>query len=166
MNIHTWLDILKPNIMSHLANYILLAQLIIATLIHYPCAVALMGSIKFPFKWCHYQNQPSIANPKGKHLKVKFLPSSRHFFTSDWINGHNSAILAPINFYLTPFYSSHASDSDGIWNNHVTQNGCREQELCHLDSIKITYMNFIASCQVNSCIHKKMFYIKRKVIRV
>ena len=32
----------KPTIMSHLANCFLLAQLI-ATLIHYPCTVALMG---------------------------------------------------------------------------------------------------------------------------
>ena len=43
---------------------------------------------------------------------VKFLPTSGHFFTSDWINDHNSAILVPINFYLTSFYLSHAYNSD------------------------------------------------------
>ena len=37
-----------------------------------------------------------------------------HLFACGWINGHNSAILAPINFYLTPFYLSCAFDSDGI----------------------------------------------------
>ena len=36
------MDLQKPTITSHLANCILLAQLI-ATLIHYPCSVVLMG---------------------------------------------------------------------------------------------------------------------------
>ena len=37
--------------------------------------------------------------------------------------GHNSTILAPINFYLMPFYSSHASNSNGItWHKITAKN--------------------------------------------
>ena len=55
-----------------------------------------------------------IFEKKDNRPKVKILPSSRYFFTSNLINGHNLAILAPINFYLMPFYLSCASNSDGI----------------------------------------------------
>ena len=51
---------------------------------------------------------------KISHLNIKIFHSSCYFFTRDWINGHNSVILVPINFYLTPFYLSCASDLDGI----------------------------------------------------
>ena len=50
---------------------------------------------------------------KITHPNVKVFHSSCHFFISDWINGHNLAILAPIHFYLTAFYLSHVSNSDG-----------------------------------------------------
>ena len=35
---------------------------------------------------------------KQKGLKAKVLPSRRYFFACGWINGHNSAILTPINY--------------------------------------------------------------------
>ena len=55
-----WLDLQNPTIMSHLANCIVLAQLI-ATLIHYPCTVVLMGLVNWsaflelvlPTMWSH-----------------------------------------------------------------------------------------------------------------
>ena len=57
--------------------------------------------------------------PRINRSDKLLLHSSRHFFTSDETNGHKSAILAPIKFFLMPFYYSHASDSDGIYNDHV-----------------------------------------------
>ena len=92
------------------------------------------------------------------------LHSSRHFFTSDETNGHKSAILAPIKFFLTPFYSSRASDSDGIYNDHVRKNGCQLHPLRDGCTSKAQGPMFIASCQVNSYVHKNIFYTKRKVI--
>ena len=57
---HLWLDIGKPTELSHLAYSILLVQLI-ATLIHYPCTVALTGladrsaflELVLPTMWSH-----------------------------------------------------------------------------------------------------------------
>ena len=36
---------------------------------------------------------------------------------------HNSALLGPINFPKILFYSLHASDSDGVKENHMRENG-------------------------------------------
>ena len=60
INHKMWLDIGRPTKLSHLAYSILLAQLI-ATLIHYPCTVALTGladwsaflELVLPSMWSH-----------------------------------------------------------------------------------------------------------------
>ena len=62
--------------------------------------------------------------------------------------------LYGIDFYLMPFYSSRASDPDGIWKNHVRQNGYREQELHSLD---FTTMHTLRS---SLCIKSVLVYIK------
>ena len=54
-------------------------------------------------------------------------------------------IVAPINYFM-PFYSSRASDSDGIRTNHLTQNGCREEVLHSLDTTATQHTRFIAPC--------------------
>ena len=53
----------------------------------------------------------------------KIANFNHHFFILQDKNDHNLAMLAPINLYLTPFYSSCVSDSVGIIKNHVSQNG-------------------------------------------
>ena len=66
----------------------------------------LLTFYKIPVQMMSYvAGWKSPTNFKGRieHPKVKILPSSCHFFISGWINDHNSAILAPISFYLTPF---------------------------------------------------------------
>ena len=63
-----------------------------------------------------------------------------------------------------PFYSSHASDSDGITIYHMRQNGHQLQLLRAHDTDKTEDANFIASYQVSSSIHKNDFYTKRKLI--
>ena len=55
-------------------------------------------------------------------------------------------------FYLMPFYSTHASNLDGIWKKHLTQNGCHVQMLRDNDTTIMQDARLIASCQVNSCI--------------
>ena len=113
--------------------------------------------------WTQYLKVAIHCHSNKKHLKGKVLPSRCHLFACGWINGHNSAILAPINFYLTPLYSLRASDSDGLWRNHVTQNGCWEQVLNGLDTTTMQHTRFIASCQVSSCIHKNIFYTTKNL---
>ena len=122
----------------------------------------LLYTIKF--EWCHCWNHPSNAKLQENRPKVKFFPSTHHFSTNGWINGHYFAILAPINFYLMPLYSSHVSDSDCIWINHVTQNGCQEQVLHSLYTTTMQHARFIASCQVSPCIYKNIFYTTRNLI--
>ena len=124
----------------------------------------LLLTIKFPFKWYHWRKQPMKLEPKINDTNLFLLHSGRHFFTSGSSNGHNSAILAPINFFLPPFYSSRASDSDGILKNHVTKNGCRVPLLRDGESSEAQDARFIASCPVSPCIHKNIFYTKRKGI--
>ena len=63
-----------------------------------------------------------------------------------------------------PFYSSRASDSDGIETYHVRQNGRQLQLLRAHDTDKTQDAKFIASYQVSSSIHKNDFYTKRKLI--
>ena len=63
-----------------------------------------------------------------------------------------------------PFYSSRASDSDGIEIYHVRQNGHQLQLLRAHDTDKTEEDNFIISYRVNSSIHKNDFYTKRKLI--
>ena len=46
----------------------------------------------------------------------------------------------------------------------MTQNGCHVQVLCDNDTTTTQDTKFIALCQVRSCIHKNIFYAKRKVI--
>ena len=53
-----------------------------------------------------------------------------------------------------PFYSSRASDSDGIKINHVRQNGRQLQLLRAHDSDKTKDGDFIALYLVSSSIHK------------
>ena len=72
-------------------------------------------------------------------------------------------ILASINFYLTPFYSSHASDSNVIWKNHVRQNSWLEQVLHSLDSIKTHTPTSSLHCQVSSCNIRTCFILKGKL---
>ena len=79
--------------------------------------------------WCPLSFTSSKFKVKDNRPKVKILSSSCQFFASNWINSPNTTILAPINFCLMPFYLSHVSDSDGIWKNPVTQNGCCVQVL-------------------------------------
>ena len=107
-----------------------------------------------------------LSTQTKKHLKGKVLPSRCHLFIYGWINGHNSVILAPVNFYGMPFYSSHASDLNGmaIWRNHVTQNGCWEQVLHGLYTTATQHARFIALCQVSPCIYKNIPYTKQKLI--
>ena len=63
-----------------------------------------------------------------------------------------------------PFYSSCASDSDGIEKYHVKQNG-RQLQLLHAhDTDKTEDANFIALYWVSSSIYKNDFYTKRKLI--
>ena len=62
------------------------------------------------------------------------------------------------------FYSSRASDSDGINTNHVRRNGHQLQLLRAHDSDKTEDGDFIASYLVSSSIHKNDFYTKRKLI--
>ena len=107
-------------------------------------------TIKLPSDDAILKSGPSSAQTKCS--KVKVLPSSHHLFACSWINGHNSTILTPINFYLTPFYPSCVSDSDGIWRNHVTQNGCQEQVLHGLDTTTTQYMRFITSWYTDSIV--------------
>ena len=71
------------------------------------------------------------------------------------------AILAPINLYYMPFYSSRASDTDGIEIYHVKQNGHQLQLLRTHDTDKAEDTKFIASYRVSSSIHKNDFYTKR-----
>ena len=56
---------------------------------------------------------------EGKTDRLKILPSSRHLFTSNWINGHNSAILAPINFYVPPIQMVY---EEIMWHKMATDN--------------------------------------------
>ena len=63
-----------------------------------------------------------------------------------------------------PFYSSRASNSDGIEIYHVRQNGHQLQLLRTHDTDKTEDANFIASYRVSSSIHKNDFYTKRKLI--
>ena len=99
-----------------------------------------------------------------KRPNQEFLHSCRHFFTSDLKNGHNLAILAPINLRYALFYSSRASDSDGIEIYHVRQNGHQLQLLRAHDTDKTQETKFIASYRVSSSIHTNDLYTKRKLI--
>ena len=63
-----------------------------------------------------------------------------------------------------PFYSSRASDSDGIEIYHVRQNGRQLQLLRTHDTDKTEDANFIISYWVSFSIHKNDFYTKRKLI--
>ena len=61
------------------------------------------------------------------------------------------------------FYSSRASDSDGVEIYHVKQNGCQLQLLRAHDNDKTQDANFIASYQVSSSIHKNNFIPKESL---
>ena len=63
-----------------------------------------------------------------------------------------------------PFYSSRASDSDGVEIYHMRQNGHQLQLLRTHDTDKTEDTNFIALYRVSSSIHKNDFYTKRKLI--
>ena len=63
-----------------------------------------------------------------------------------------------------PFYSSCASDSDGIKICHMRQNGRQLQLFCAHDTDKTEDANFIASYLVSSSIHENDSYTKRKLI--
>ena len=57
-----------------------------------------------------------------------------------------------------PFYSSRASDSDGIKIYHVRQNGHQLQLLRAHDTDKPEDANFIALYRVSSYIHTNLFH--------
>ena len=61
-----------------------------------------------------------------------------------------------------PFYSSHASDSDGLETYHVRQNGRQLQLLRAHDTDKTQDAKFIASYRVSSSIHKNDFFIPKE----
>ena len=61
-----------------------------------------------------------------------------------------------------PFYSSCASDSDGIEIYHVRQNGRQLQLLRTHNTDKTKDANFIASYQVSSSIHKDTIVIPKE----
>ena len=63
-----------------------------------------------------------------------------------------------------PFYSSCASDSDGIEIYHMRQNGRQLQLLRAHDTDKTEDSNFITSYRASSSIHENDFYTKRKLI--
>ena len=63
-----------------------------------------------------------------------------------------------------PFYSSRASDSDGVEIYHVRHNGRLLQLLHAHDTDKTEDATFITSYLVSSSIHKNDFYTKRKLI--
>ena len=107
---------------------------------------------KIPFPMMQYSKVAVHRQLEQKVSKEKVVPFRCYFFTCGWINGHNSALLAPINFYLMLFYSSCGYNSDGIWRNHVTQNGRREQVLQDLDTTTTQHVRFITLCQVSPCI--------------
>ena len=74
---------------------------------------------------------------KGNRPNIKVLPSSCHSLQTIGLMAitqqYQLLCRSPINFYLMPFYSSHASDSDSAIKNHVTQNGCHVQALYATD---------------------------------
>ena len=72
------------------------------------------------------------------------------------------AILAPNNLYYMPFYSSRASDSDGIEIYHVRQNGRQFQLLRAHDTDKTQDAKFIASYRVSSSIYTRMILYQKK----
>ena len=63
-----------------------------------------------------------------------------------------------------PFYSSCASNSDGLKIDHMRQYSRQLQLLRAHDSDKTEVDDFIASYLVSSSIHKNDFYTKRKLI--
>ena len=75
-----WLNFGKPTEMSHLANFTFLAQLI-ATLIHYPCTVAIPGLAAwsafleriFPTMWSHDRLLWRLNSSLLRHLSSALL---------------------------------------------------------------------------------------------
>ena len=99
-----------------------------------------------------------------KHPNQELLHSCCHFFTSDKKNDHNLAILASINLYYMSFYSSRASDSDGIETYHVRQNG-RQLQLLHAhDTDTSQDANFITRRQLHRFVSSEFLYTQERFL--
>ena len=76
---------------------------------------------------------------KSNPSRVKVHLYSCHFFTSDWINGHNLVMLVVILLAVCARFEWYIK-------NHVTQNGCHVQVLCVIDftTMQHAYVRFNA----------------------